>query len=411
MRDVSAASEDVVRRLRLLVAVALLLGACASPAATTTTGARSMAETTITAVAPTATTAPTSTTTTGPREPGWYVVSVTAALPEGFAAGLADIPGVDAVSTVRVGIVNVVATRDAGGPPVDEAPEGYALPLEAQSFDPGDHSAYVPPDVADVLDDLDEGLAVLSESSASFRRLGEDAELVLDDGSVLTVIGVVGDEWVGAAEIVLAPQDAERLEVSNERYSIVSFEGTRRELEQLANATTEAEVRVMSRDDVDVFRHADAVAAQIAIKQRFGEFAYRPADGDTIEIDPAWTEANIRRESVPLLGEVVCHVAFLELLRSAMTALAEAGFSDAVDPDAYAGCWYPRRIRQRTDLSRHAWGVAADINFWNEADESPGAPDDPRLVEALAAVGVRSGHAWTDPDPGHFEWFGPVADE
>ena len=87
-----------------------------------------------------------------------------------------------------------------------------------------------------------------------------------------------------------------------------------------------------------------------------------------------------------------------------MTTLEIAGHDDVIDPSAFKGCWNPRFIRQRTDLSHHAWGAAADINFGNSL-EGPGSPADPRLLEAMAALDILSGHAWTDPDPGHFEWF------
>jgi hypothetical protein len=80
---------------------------------------------------------------------------------------------------------------------------------------------------------------------------------------------------------------------------------------------------------------------------------------------------------------------------------------DVIDRGAYKGCWNPRFIRNRTDLSHHAWGVATDINFGNDL-AGPGSPTDPRLIEAMAALDILSGHAWTDPGPGHFEWFPPA---
>ncbi|MEN8234383.1 MAG: M15 family metallopeptidase [Actinomycetota bacterium] len=396
-----------MKRAVVLLGVVLAAGCSVSTDASSTTP-----ETTTTVVSVTSTTAvaPVTTTTTLP-DPEWYLVSVTAVLPEGFSDGLSEIAGVDAVSTVSVGTVNLVESRDAGGSLVDDAPKGFAIPLEAQVVDPEAHAEFVPLPVARILDRLDDGEAVLSTASSAFRGLGTGAEMVLDDGTELTVVGVVADEWIGAAEIVLAPGDAERLGVTNERYSVVLFNGTRSELERLTDETTDSRVRVRSRDEVDVFRHADAVAAQITIKERFGEFSYRPLGGDKIKIDPTWKKANIVRERVPLLGLVTCHVEFMEMLREALEELEDAGYDDAIDPDAYAGCWHPRLIRKRTDLSRHAWGVAADINFWNNADGTPGAPDDPRLVEAMEAVGILSGHAWTDPGPGHFEWYAPVGSD
>ena len=95
------------------------------------------------------------------------------------------------------------------------------------------------------------------------------------------------------------------------------------------------------------------------------------------------------------------------MLSEVMSTLEGAGHLDVIDRAAYKGCWNPRFIRNRTDLSHHAWGVASDINFGNDL-AGPGSPTDPRLIEAMAALDILSGHAWTDPDPGHFEWFPPA---
>ena len=62
-------------------------------------------------------------------------------------------------------------------------------------------------------------------------------------------------------------------------------------------------------------------------------------------------------------------------------------------------------ITGRRDLSRHAWGIAADINFGNDLD-GPGSPVAPLLLSAMEFHGITSGHDWTTPGPGHFEWVG-----
>jgi hypothetical protein len=396
--------------MRTLISVSLLLAAC-SPATGVSTSSSSTAEatptTTTTVVAGPGTSAATSTTTTTLPDPRiWYLVSVTAALPEGLPDGLETIDGVDAVSTARVGTLNLVTTTDAEGVPVDAAPIGLTIPLEAQAFDPPGRSGFVPLDVEQLLTDLGSGEVILSTSSARLRNVGVGGMLGLEGGEDLAVVAVVADEWVGDAEVVVSAGDAEILGVTNERYSVVRFVGSRTDLERSANALVDASVRVRAEDEVDVFRHADAVASQLAVKLRYGEFAYRPLRGDAIEIDPVWVEANILHEHIPLLGGITCHKDFVAMLREAMTALEAAGQVDVIDPAAYKGCWNPRFIRRRADLSHHAWGAAADINFGNDLD-GPGSPTDPRLLEAMAAIDVLSGHAWTDPDPGHFEWFPP----
>lgn len=391
----------------LLAAAALLLTACGVQAATPSTIAPLPPPTSATTTSvPETTTTTTVPTATAPTVEGWFVISVTAELPEELSAGLASLTGVDAVSVVRVENIQVVETRDGAGSIVDQSPEGFVIPLEVHAIDPDAHAAYAPESVIRLLSDLGQGQVLLSESSARFRRLGTGAELVLEGGAVLTVVGVVSDEWVGMGEAVVSASGAEALGIARERYAILRFDGSRSELERAAGDLTDAPVHVRARDEVDVFRHADSVASQIAIKTMFGEFAYRPTQGDFIEIDPAWLEANIVEGEIPLLGNDKCHRRFVAKLSGVMIELERAGLADAIDPSAYPGCWNSRFIRGRDDLSRHAWGVAADINFGNDPDGGPGSPTHPALLDAMLQRDIRSGHAWTDPDPGHFEWFG-----
>ena len=347
------------------------------------------------------------TSTTTPAADGWFVVSITAELWEGFASDLQSIDGVDHVSVVGVENIEMVETKDAAGAVVDRAPADFYIPLETHVIDAAAHAEYVPESVATLLLGLAPHQALLSESSAALRGLGRGSELLLADGSTITVAGVVADEWVGAAEVVVSTEGGAALGVERERYALVRFDGSRRELELALGEPAQGPVRVRRRDQVDVFRHADAVASQIAIKIMFGEFALRPTQGDFIEIDPAWLEANIVTVEFPLLGNDKCHRRFVAILTDVMRQLERAGQADAIDSSAYLGCWNSRFIRGRRDLSRHAWGAAADINFGNEPDGGSGSPTHPGLLAAMVERDVLSGHLWTDPGPGHFEWFGP----
>jgi hypothetical protein len=336
------------------------------------------------------------------RIDGRYLVSVTAVLPDGFAEGIARLPGVIA-SVVLVGNVSVVESHRADGTSIDRAPEGFVIPVELQQVEPNAHGHFVPDDVAEMLAGLKNDEILLSTASARLRRMGVGDDLLLDDGTVLRVAGIVDGEWIGAAEIVSTRPGP--FPDTHERYVVVDYAGSRAVLERRLAGLTDEAVRVLSSAEVPIFRHADAVLPQIAVKEQYGEFAYRPRGRDRIEIDPAWVEANIVSISVPLLGQITCHREFAEQLRTVMTRLEATGSGDVIDRGAYLGCWNPRFVRDRRDLSRHAWGVAADINFGNDlaATESPIAPP---LLHAMGSAGIRSGHTWTNPGPGHFEWYG-----
>jgi hypothetical protein len=198
--------------------------------------------------------------------------------------------------------------------------------------------------------------------------------------------------------------DPEALAPVTDRYLVVRFAGDRAAFDAAVNSVSEEPVQVRAVGETLVFRYGDAVRAQSAIKERFGEFAYRATDAQRFETDPAWLATNIVTDTIPLLGEVTCHHDFVALLRAVMERLEAVGAEDAIDPDAFRGCWNSRFIAGRRDLSRHSFGVAADINFFNPLD-GPASPVDLRLLAAMEAVGITSGHEWMIPDPGHFEWF------
>ncbi|MFQ5968534.1 MAG: M15 family metallopeptidase [Acidimicrobiia bacterium] len=390
-----------------VIVVLLVVGACSNAATEDATGPSSSE------VRPSVTSAPSSRasgTTTAPSSAAlprgdWYLVWVTGWLPEGFAEGLREVSGVDVVSVVWVGNAHVVETMTEDGTVVDRAPEGFVIPVELQGIDPVSHAEFVPPQVAALLAGLADDEVALGRSSARLRRLGLGATLTLEDGTSVTVAAVIDDEWIGAAELVTTRSDPVPLGADRARYAILRYEGSRRDLESALAVLTEQPVRVWAEGEIPILRHADPVRSQIAIKERFGEFAYRPGDDQRFGIDPDWVSANIVTVELPLLGNVTCHRDFADLLRQVMERLDAAGLDGVIDPSAFKGCWNPRFIRGRRDLSRHAWGVAADINFGNPL-EGPGSPIAPVLLETMEAMGITSGHDWINPDPGHFEWYG-----
>jgi hypothetical protein len=376
-------------------------GSTAPPSVTSTGPPRPTTTRTIptTAVAPTSTTVPPE---EAPRG-DWFSIAVTARLPDGFAAALRELPGVLTVSEVWVGNARVVRTTSAAGDVVDQTRARFVIPVEVQAFDPEAHGGFVPPTVAAALAALESGEVLLGSSSARLRRLGPGATLTLEDGTILSVSGVVADEWVGFAEVVTTSPDPAALGADRPRYAVVRYRGTREELAIAAQTLTDKTVTVRAEGEVPVFRHADPVQPQVRIKERFGEFSYRRTRSGRVEIDPAWVEANIVTVELPLIGSVRCHRDFAAALGVAMEALREGGHGSIVTPGSDGGCFHPRFIAGRRDLSRHSWGIAADINWGNDAD-GPRSPSAPPLVAAMRLAGLTSGHDWADPDPGHFEW-------
>jgi hypothetical protein len=289
-------------------------------------------------------------------------------------------------------------SRRAGGRTVDAVPQGYAIPLDILVVQPHAY-ADVLPQVAPEIRRLRHDTALLSRTSARLRRLGVGDRLSLAGGPELRVAGVVDDELVGFAELVLTGRGAG---------------GANDRTRQLLVATTQperAERRLARNDAVRVHTLSPTlrtsprlIARPLETKARFGEFAVGlPYGSDWIRIEPRWLDRNIATRSVPVLGRVTCNRRLFAPLRRALRTLERRGLSNVVDRADYAGCFAPRRIPGSGSLSLHAWGLAIDIN----AAANPRLADsrqDRRLVRAMEDAGFTWGGRWpTVPDPMHFE--------
>ncbi|HVL99023.1 MAG TPA: M15 family metallopeptidase [Egibacteraceae bacterium] len=337
------------------------------------------------------------------RGAGLLVTWTSGGLPDGFAGRVADLDAVTAASTVRGDPVGLVASWDADGNPVDQPPAGMTIPLDALAVDPGAHAGVLPPGARAPFLVLEEGQALLGERSARLRGLGPGAVLELATGQRVTVAGVVADELVGSAEIVLPVPAAG---VRTERFVKLRYGGDRSDAEDaIRDAAGSVPARVRGPGEMEVLRHGGSLLPQVALKERFGEFAFRPREGRMIVQDPAWVEAHVRTAQVPILGEVACHREVLPALDGAMSELVAAGLAWTVDARDYAGCYGPRLIRPGAALSRHAWGIAVDLNATTNAYGQPPSQD-PRLVETMARWGFSWGGDWLVPDGMHFEYVG-----
>jgi hypothetical protein len=144
----------------------------------------------------------------------------------------------------------------------------------------------------------------------------------------------------------------------------------------------------------------------VHVKAEFGEFAYRATgEGTAIDQDPAWVRDHLVDVEVPILGTVRCHRSIVAQLKGALTELADRDLGHLVDPAQYAGCHEARLIDEDAAVSRHAWGIAVDLN----ADDNPtgdASVQDPRLIDTFARWGFASGEFWLVPDAMHFEYVG-----
>ena len=323
-------------------------------------------------------------------------------LPEDFIERVGAIEGVTLAYLYTAGTMDLVESRTSAGRVVDRASEGWAIPLDGAIVAPDHIAAYL---------GIDHGLTrdhvVLGEGSAALRGLTAGDTMRFASGAELTVGAVVPDEVFGESELIGLSTDVFDPKRFEARAAVIRFTGGEQALErELARIYGDDAGFGLHRRDAFADNGPRIVRSWVFLKEQFGEFEYRPARGGAVEIDPAWLEANIVEVDLPLLGTTKCHRRFAHTLTAVMRRLEAQGMADVIDASRFYGCWNPRFIRGTTRLSRHAFGIAADINFTSREGDRRGSPTHSALLEAMYAYGVHSGHVWTLPDPGHFEYYG-----
>ena len=128
-------------------------------------------------------------------------------VPPSWTRRLRRTPGVTAVARTSRAQAMLRRSRRAGGRTVDEVPQGYAIPLDVLVVQPQEYADVLPP-AGTEFRRLRPGTALLSRTSARLRRLGVGDRLTVAGGRELRVAGIVDDELVGFAELVLNERDA-----------------------------------------------------------------------------------------------------------------------------------------------------------------------------------------------------------
>ncbi|MDN4172122.1 M15 family metallopeptidase [Nocardioides sp. SOB77] len=179
---------------------------------------------------------------------------------------------------------------------------------------------------------------------------------------------------------------------------ITSPQALRKPIQQIAG--DEASVQILGPDlDTSVQQTAFLVGS---VADAVGTFNYTVLGGGRIAPDPAWVTEHIRTEPVPILGSVTCNKAIFPQLRAALTEVVERGLADEIHPDEYAGCYYPRFIAGSTKLSNHSFGLALDFNVPGNLRGTVGEIDR-TVVSIFKKWGFGWGGDWRYTDPMHFE--------
>lgn len=316
---------------------------------------------------------------------------------------------------VQSGTIRMVEVR-RGEESVQSFPPGFAVPMAFAAIDPATAGTLAGPAVVDSLTDG----VVMSATTAGLRgaETGDVITVEAWDGSMhdWTIAAVVSDAAASWNELVFSREQMATMGIDRPAAAVMWGVNTM-VVDLLAEAVLgDAPVRVRGPGSEQP-PFIDGVLPVVAIKQRFGEFAFRPLGGDRIETDDDWYEANIVTVVHPLLGQFRCHRLVLPYIEGALAEIEAAGLISEIDPvdfQAAGGCYNARLARggdldRGFSLSRHSWGVAIDFN---PSSNQFGA--EPSLSEEFGDVFRRWGFAWGAgwrvPDPMHFEWHGEPED-
>ena len=244
---------------------------------------------------------------------------------------------------------------------------------------------------------------IISELTANLYSLekGDVMFLVgLNQEKVEVVVGeIIPDSEVGWFEAVVNKEMGYKLGINRNIQAIIWGDRiTENHLIEIYKNIEYKNIKVSGRDSTP---NRNWVLPTALVKEMFGDFQIKERDGTWITIDQTWKDENIETKRVPILGRITCHRLMWEPLLGALNQIIDEGLEGGLSKEQFkssGGCYAPRRI-SRFDaggsISRHAWGIAIDINTKTGYK--------PRIVEIFNDWGYAWGGTWTSPDPMHFE--------
>lgn len=243
----------------------------------------------------------------------------------------------------------------------------------------------------------DEGYVTIGNEGDPARiHVGAYAQ-ILDPGFRQQIDAVVNAKWTD----LLGLPRGNALIVSTGDKAPADLVKPLRRLTDAAGAKAQV---VIQGPDLDLTAPQTAVLTGGSVAEGVGSFTYTANPNGSVNPDPRWVAANIRTETVPILGSVTCHRVMLPQLRAALTEISERGLADRIDPGQYGGCYVPRFIASDPNqgLSFHTFGTAVDLNVPGNLRGTVGEIDR-TVVSIFKRWGFAWGGDWSYTDPMHFE--------
>jgi hypothetical protein len=266
------------------------------------------------------------------------------------------------------------------------------------------------------------GQVLMGETSAKVRGAQVGDVLLLRDRKFwmrpFTIGAIVADEFVNSGDLFMSSSAAALLgEMPVSQIAITDIVSPASVLSGLKKKgiTIGTEFRLRTSWDR---KNPDGTLGTATTKKLLGEFSYRPTVGSSILVAGSWTSSNIAwkmRYTDIKLGNN-CHRIVVDAIQGALTEIKSAGLSRFVNTqnsNRYGGCFVGRYNRLAGNFgapSRHAWGMAIDIN--TDTNPQGGVP---QMNCAVVRIFRKWGFAWGGnfwpADGMHFEYVGERRDQ
>lgn len=162
----------------------------------------------------------------------------------------------------------------------------------------------------------------------------------------------------------------------------------------------------------------DGTLGTATTKKLLGELIYKPTTGSSMLVDASWATKNIVWKKVYQGINLAnnCHKTVATAIQNALSEIKTAGLSNAIDvrnSNRYGGCFVGRYNRLGGVFgspSRHAWGMAFDIN--TATNPQGGVPQmNCSVVRIFRKWGFAWGGNFWPADGMHFEYVGERRDQ
>jgi hypothetical protein len=324
-------------------------------------------------------------------------------LPPGFGDLVSTAPDVTAATTATADIAWMTTSLNANGDGVDQPVPPMMIPMDTTGVDPT-FAAFLPEPERQLVQNLQPGEGILSESEANLRGLGTGATLLFHGGQKVDIIGTLPDALMGAYELLVPKETGLKIGVTTERYALFHVKPnatvTAADLipafrDLLPAQTPYPAVEVRAPGDTAFLRANDRVMPPLFLKQTFGEFQAHPDTSNPghIVIEPRWVQDHIQSATLPVLGSITCNADVLPLLKRAIHTISASG--DAASITDVGPCFDPVSAPNDPSgpLTPADWGASIQLN---PSSNAPG--QQPTMPKAIIQQMYKVGFGWAGND-------------